>query len=376
MKNVHENLTQGFSEQQAFALLSATAQHLENGRSQEAETLLTSLIETQGAHSVAANVQSLIFARALLKNINEEKAEEANLYLKEFDMPQIELFDLLAKHVPLVNIPGQIVNEMICQFLRQSEEYVLLDIGIGSGRQEIMLLEQLASHSCRKLTLIGIEPAVDALREAEKAIRRKADELGIEVVFYPIGKKIEDFNREDWSFLENFRGKLVINEAFSLHHVVRHHSRGDFKDQVIERLYALDPVFFVLTEPHSDHETPSLSRRLAEAWSHFGATFRFIDQLSELDEHQKAALKTRFFAREIEDILQMDDSLRVERHEKAEQWISRLQKTKFRTLDLKDFMKNVGLPARSALKLSARQDYLSLDFEDQTIVSIIGAQAA
>jgi hypothetical protein len=311
-----------------------------------------------------------------LKNINEEKAEEANLYLKEFDMPQIELFDLLAKHVPLVNIPGQIVNEMICQFLRQSEEYVLLDIGIGSGRQEIKLLERLAAHSCRKLTLIGIEPAVDALRDAEKAIRRKADELGIEVVFYPIGKKIEDFNPEDWSFLENFRGKLVINEAFSLHHVVYHHSRGDFKDQVIEQLYALDPVFFVLTEPHSDHETPSLSRRLAEAWSHFGATFRFIDQLSELDEHQKATLKTRFFAREIEDILQMDDSQRVERHEKAEQWISRLQKTKFRTLDLKDFMRNVGLPAGSALKLSARQDYLSLDFENQTIVSIIGAQAA
>jgi hypothetical protein len=357
----------------AFDRLLCAARHIEAGQRRKAEALLSPLLET---HTGARHLQTLIFVKALLRNISEEKAEAANLYLQKFDLPQIELFDLLARDVPLVNLSGQIVNGMICDFLARSGDYVLLDVGMGSGRQEIKLLDEMAARGLRKLTLVGIEPAVEVLREAEQAIRHKAETLGIAVEIHPIGKKIEDFDAEDWAFLGRFKGKLIINEAFSLHHVVQCELDDDLKDRVMERLCGLEPAFFVLTEPHSDHETSSLSQRLVEAWSHFGLTFAFLDQLPNLSEHQKAALKSRFFAREIEDILQNNNSLRVERHEKAEQWLSRLEKAKFRPMDLSDFVRNLNLPAASPLNVSVRQNYVGLDFSGSTIVSIIGVQAA
>lgn len=341
---------------------------LENHRGPEAAAILGELADASSSGD-GRDLQTLIFACALLRNLGTSyRAEQANLYLQQFELPQIELFNLLSRHVPLVAQSGRLVNGLIADHLAEHPESVLMDVGIGTGRQELALLDDLAERGIGRLTLIGIEPAAEALDIAHRSLLDRGAVLGVRVEFIPIPRCIEDFVEADWRALEIYRGRLIVNEAFSLHHVTGGSGGENRKNAVLRRLRSLEPRLFILTEPHADHQQPGLVGRLREAWRHFGLTFRFLDGLDSLSDYQKSTLKTRFFAREIEDILTLDDDRRVERHERAEQWISRLRQSDFHLLDLKDRVGAAGL------RYSGTEEYLALGLDEQPIVAIIGAQ--
>lgn len=360
-----------------LAALIQAADFIEQGAKPAAEALLNSLVARHSRESQPTDLQTVIFARALLENLGPEKAQAANLYLERFALPQISLFDVLAQQVPLVTFPGRIVNSLIADALAEHPDAVLVDVGMGSGRQEMALLSEMAERGMLRLTMIGIEPAADCLQQAEAALRAEAARLGVNLEFVAIAKRIEDFEPADWARLEVHRGRLVLNEAFTLHHVLPDEADGelkDLKDDVIRRLYDLQPLLFLLTEPHSDHEQSGLAGRLAAAWEHFGATFRHLDALPGLGDEQRSALKTCFFAREIMDILQLPNGLRVERHETAEQWLARLRRSGFQPLNLHGRIEPTTLPAHTPLEIEGRIDYVSIGSGGQTIVSIIGAE--
>jgi len=352
-----------------FASLAQAVSHLEAGAPQQARQILVDMVSCTRHGD---DLSGMIFASALLKRIDADSHAHTNLYLQDYALPQIELFNLMVNKFPFVKEAGRIANSLLARHLHGHDEAVVMDIGIGSGQQIAALLRHMEETQLlpRKLTVVGVEPALASLHAAELTVRGVGAAVGVDLEFIPIAKCLEDLNEAEWAELQALQGPLVINEAFSLHHVATSLLRGDCKDRVLRRLHALKPKAFVLCEPHSDHHTSVLSARLENCWRHFGLAFRAIDQM-EISQLEKNALKTHFFSREIEDILGKDEYRRVERHETAAMWMDRLRRVGFSVLV--PSQEDAQQPSAGITSVSVRDGYLGLDFGHQTLVAVIQA---
>jgi hypothetical protein len=296
-------------------------------------------------------------------------------YLRGHAVRQIDLFNLLATRVPLVGMATSIANEMLLGAMPAGEDAVLLDVGIGTGRQMIELLRALGDSAAQPaaLTIIGVEPERASLISAEKGILQESERLNLKVKFQSIHCGVEKLTASDLDFIRSLGRNIVINSAFSLHHVPFVEGVGspdlpDLKDKALSDLRSLNPRALVLSEPDSDHETSDDVARARNCWRHFGLTFDLIDAC-ELTEEEKNAIKGAFFAREIQDILGEVNALRTERHETTAMWLARLKRAGFqigcRPLEYRG-------PIQAPVSVSEREGFLGLDFNGSTIVSIIG----
>ncbi|MCX9009722.1 MAG: hypothetical protein OIN66_01250 [Candidatus Methanoperedens sp.] len=350
-------------------LLTGAVKNIGCGEHNRAREMLQDLVKHLELDSNPGDLKYFIFASALSRRLGTCLADGSNIYLREYEVPQIDLFNMLANRVPLVYMSGYIANELLCKFISGREEIVLVDIGIGTGRQEMDLLKLLAERRAApgKLVLVGIEPQVSSLQRAEDTLLDLASQLGINLEFHPFAKLIEDFNEEDWNRLKKLPGHLVVNESFALHHVLKTEMKPDPRDEILRRLKQLNPLGFVLSEPHSDHSTDDIWSRFNNCWKHFGLAFSVIDQL-DMPDKIKGAIKLNFFGREIEDILGNNDERRCERHETAQMWADRLKKAGFSIW--RDFGFASGLSA-PVVTVSSKGDYIGLDYKGKTIVSIL-----
>ncbi len=351
-------------------MLSEAVKHIRDGKDKVAREMLIDLINYLKWDVNSENIQYFIFTSALLKRLGPDFINgQNNIYLGNYEKPQINLFNLLANHVPLVHISSFIANEIICRLICDREEVTLIDIGIGTGRQEIELFNLLAQKGFvpKKLNLVGIEPSTDSLHQVEEVLSNLARKLKINLHFYPITKSIEDLDNTDWEMLDKLPGDLIINEAFAVHHISVKDSKFDFRDEVFSKLKRLNPLAFILIEPNSDHNIEDIWVRFNNCWKHFGLTFNVIDQLS-ISEQDKGAIKLHFFGREIENILGKSDEQRCERHETGQMWAGRLKKAGFKLNYNFDFL-SVCPP--DIIKVFLKDEYIGLDYKDETIVSIL-----
>ncbi|HEX2077594.1 MAG TPA: GRAS family protein [Longimicrobium sp.] len=353
-----------------YATLVSVVDETLAGRTDNARRLLADLVERQlDPDAGGEDLQYYIFASALSKRLASDTTAQINLYLQQFEKTQISLFNLLAQHLPTVSLAGPLANEVLAGYIGGQDEITLLDVGIGSGRQEVGLMYLLATRRQlpRKLNVIAIEPDAGSLLEAGESLVEAALTLGMELEFHPVHKVVEELDDADWRFFASFRTPLVALGAFAVHHV-RSAAQENARDVLFRRLRALQPDAVVLCEPSSNHDSASLAERFAASWHHFGLTFQIIDGL-EIGEREKGAMKM-FFAREIEDILANTEESRCERHEPVETWVHRLRRAGF--VPCADFGLVSG-PSSGPVRVAVRDGYLGLDYGDETLVAIICA---
>jgi hypothetical protein len=352
-----------------YATLASVVDETLAGRTDTARELLSELVDTQLRDAGSEDLQYYIFASALSKRLASDKSADINLYLRQFETTQISLFNLLAQHLPTVQMAGPLANEVLADYVGGQDEVTLLDVGIGSGRQEVSLLYLLATQRRlpRKLNVIAIEPDAGSLLEAGESLAEAAMTLGLELEFHPVHKVVEELEDSDWRFFASFGAPMVVLGAFAVHHV-RSRVGTAARDALFHRLRALEPDAVVLCEPSSNHNSPSLRDRFEASWHHFGLTFRIIDGL-EIPDAEKSSMKM-FFAREIEDILANAEETRCERHEPVDVWVQRLRDAGF--APCVDFGM-VGTPASGPVRVAVREGYLGLDYGDETLVAIVCA---
>lgn len=353
-----------------YATLLAVVHETLAGRTETARALLATLVDAHldaGAHG--EDLQYYLFASALSKRLESDKAAEINLYLRQFETTQIALFNLLAEHLPTVALAGPLANEVLAEYVGGQDEVTLLDVGIGSGRQEVALLHLLATQGRlpRKINLVAIEPDAGSLLEAGAGLAEAAGTLGLELDFHPVHKVVEELDEDDWRMFGSFGSPLVVLGAFAVHHV-RSAPGQRARDDLFRRLRTLEPDAVVLCEPSSNHDSASLLERFQAAWNHFGLTFHLIDGL-DVPEREKAAMKM-FFAREIEDILANAEETRCERHEPVDAWVRRFREAGFTPCAEWSV---VGTPTGGPVRVAARDGYLGLDYGDETLVAILCA---
>jgi hypothetical protein len=356
-------------ETRKYASLVAVVQEHLAGRDSVARDLLAGLVDGQLQPGRPEDLCYFIFASALSRRLQSDKSAEINLYLRQYEKTQITLFNLLAEHLPTVSMAGPLANEVLARFVGGHDEVTLLDVGIGSGRQEVALVHLLAERGTlpRKLNVVAIEPDAGSLLEASFNLGEAAEALSFELAFHPVHKLVEDLDEADWAEFASFGAPLVVLGAFAVHHV-RSAPERRTRDDLFHRLRELHPDAVVLCEPSSNHDSPDLMERFQAAWHHFGLTFGLIDAL-EVDEPQKAAMKM-FFAREIDDIVGSAEEARYERHEPVDNWVRRMRDAGFAPYpELEAFQGRES----GSVRVRARDGYLGLDHGDETLVAIVCA---
>lgn len=354
-----------------YQLLLRATEQIMNGQLTLAQTTLADLIATVEGHPQALQYQ--LFARGLAQHLTESGPQQANLYLADLPVNQIDLFNLLAKHVPFVSLSAKIANECLAQFCHNQDEVWLIDIGMGTGRQLVTLLEQL--HREQQLPthihIVGIEPAAESLVIADSTLRAAAQKMGCAIEFLPICRTAEALSAAEWQAIRARVQHPVINASFALHHIrdTKDGTLGqiDQRNHVLKQLLTLTPRVLVLSEPNVDHLEPNLRQRLQNCWHHFGTVFHVIDQLP-IRSHEKEALKVNFFGREIDDILRPEETLRTERHEPVERWLQRLSDSGYQTV-LPVRMNQIVPP----IQVRGHDGYVGLDYGEETVISVICA---
>jgi hypothetical protein len=263
---------------------------------------------------------STIFLNALYKRLFSNSYNE-NIYDKQYEVPQIQLFDILIHKFPFVKYSQAIVNEAIVKIIAAHNELTIIDIGVGLGTQMLHIIEQAKSiPSLEKLNIIGIEPFGDALNKAQSVMNQIAADLPFSLNFYAVEDYVENI---DFEKLPALYCPVIVNASLALHHVK---SRAE-RNSCIERIRKINPRAFFLIEPNVDHFENDLCLRFKNSFSHFYHLFLVIDQL-DITQNEKNALKL-FFGREIEDIIGKKEMDRFEKHEPATKWISALESEGF-----------------------------------------------
>ncbi|MCB9529739.1 MAG: GRAS family protein [bacterium] len=273
-----------------------------------------------------------IVAESLIKRLDRELVESRNIYVEQFDIPQIQLFYMMARAYPQIDASHAIANHGLAWAAADCEAVTLLDIGIGKGRQASALVEQLADwpgRRTRRLHVVAVDPDPQNLEDSAVALHRVARGLPIEVTYAPVGGLVEKLPRHFYATLgAETGGALVINAAYTLHHTTHRPYAPLGRTALLRRLADTRPRLISLVEPSADHDTENLGRRFHNCWWHFGTVFDLIDE-APLSAAERFVIKEKFFGREIRDLFGVSDRHRCERHEPCATWLLRLHRAGF-----------------------------------------------
>ena|GEM_PF-1673107 len=259
-----------------------------------------------------------LFLNAIKDHYQPDGTNHGHLYLEKYEIPQIQLFDILINKFPFVATAHAISNSFIAGWVQGKSSVAILDVGIGRGIQMTSLLHELAGiEGLQKVTVIGIEPFADAIPFATQMITAASQGLPFSVDLHIIEGFAEttDVNQLR-DALPADCDAFLINASLALHHIPTITQR----EQFFQTIKQLSPLGIVLTEPHTGHMTGNWKLRIKNAWTHYGAVFNTIDQIP-VSEAEKRGLKM-FFGREIKDVVGTLDEQRFERHETVDRWVA------------------------------------------------------
>lgn len=255
--------------------------------------------------------------------------EIRNIYLKEYEIPQIVLFDILANRFPLVLNAQRAVLQILMDRSTDAEHITILDLGIGRGLQAIRILKALAERkNLKSVQLIGVEIMKDALDFTINQINELIPTLPFTLAFHPIHSSFEQL---DWKQVQSAIQAPVdffmINASLALHHIQHENNRR----KIFEEACMLKPDLFTLIEPNADNYTNDFQQRLLNSYEHFSALYAFIRQL-DLTDAEKKGLK-QFFSHEFYDNIALPDSHRFEKHQRGEKWLEYAAEGGFQPID-------------------------------------------
>ncbi|MEY3432653.1 MAG: hypothetical protein RL131_589, partial [Bacteroidota bacterium] len=151
----------------------------------------------------------------------DSTAPVQNTYLKDFEIPQIKLFDILANHFPLVVESQNLAHACLLKEAKDRSHLCIIDLGIGRSVQILRLLKLLHEvPSIAKVTLIGVDIMQEALRHSAQVLESEKTKLNFAFDFHLIQSAVEkiDFN-EILNRLPQDRDFTYINSSLTLHHV-------------------------------------------------------------------------------------------------------------------------------------------------------------
>jgi hypothetical protein len=262
-----------------------------------------------------------------------------NTYLKDYEIPQIVLFDILANRFPLVTEAQALVHRTVSQVAKGCRHLVIVDLGIGRGVQLMRMLQHLHAHlSLSSITVIGVELIGEALAHTTQLMEEAKKQTPGELRFIPLHCALESLAGDEVTqYISPSCDFLFVNASLSLHHIQKQEERK----ALFHKVSSWKPDLFTIIEPNCSTFTDQFETRLYNAAEHFNALYNFTDTL-ELKPEEKRTLKM-FFSNDFFDPLALPEAHRFEKLERAEQWIDYGDQVGFRPFALDEWAKPIQI---------------------------------
>lgn len=262
-----------------------------------------------------------------------------NTYLKDLEIPQIVLFDILANRFPLVINAQKIISNAILSLADAKQYITIVDLGIGRGLQITRILKELNQiKTIKTVTVIGLEIFKTALDFTSAQILDLKKELNYQLEFHPINTLVENIDIESIKNLIPLNNNcLLINASLILHHI----QSEDDRLKLFQKLKFLNPSLVTLVEPNTNCFTDDFDERLLNVYEHFCALYKFINTLQLLPEEQKG-LK-QFFSTELFDAVALPNEHRFEKYNRAEAWLKTASEAGFSPYNLSESTKEIKI---------------------------------
>lgn len=292
-----------------------------------------------------------------------------NTYLRDYAIPQIVLFDILANRFPLVLKAQEIVCRKMVALATGMQEICILDLGIGRAIQIKRILEALQTiPSLKKVTLIGVEIQEDSLQFTTALLASLAPSFPFEFVFHPICAPVESVTVETIQpYLPSADTPLFVNASLTLHHVQTMETRKEIFNRVAQWKTSL----FTLIEPNTYIFTPHFEERLLNTFEHFGTLYAFINTL-DLNADEKAGLK-QFFSNELFDAVALPDSHRFEKYDLSKHWCQLAENCNLKSVSLEDQLTGITIPSINIHNDAA--GFVNFSFNESDILGVIALEA-
>ncbi len=301
----------------------------------------------------------------------EGKSPEAvrNTYLKDLEIPQIILFDILANRFPVVLNAQKIVSNAISSVAKGKKNITLIDLGIGRGVQAKRIIETFnRSQNIQTLTLIGVEIFKDALDFTIDQISKIQSSLNYQLNFIPIHSSVEEMNMEEiHKHIPANNECVLVNASLTLHHIQSTSTRLN----TMKKIASLHPSLVTLIEPNTDCHTNNFDQRLKNVYEHFCALYHFINTL-DLQPEEKKGLK-QFFSTEMFDAVALPDEHRFERYAPSEEWLNSGIGQGLFPLDISTYVKNIHIEHINIENPSS--GIINFKYQDSSILGIITLKA-
>ncbi len=292
-----------------------------------------------------------------------------NTYLKEFEIPQIVLFDLLTNKFPLVTTCQQIAEKAFLKAASGKREICILDIGIGRGFQMMRLLDTLQNiDSIEKVNLIGVEISTDAFNFTLSQLNERKNNYKFELNFHLINSPVElityDIIKAQIPAHCDF---LMVNASLTLHHIQHKESRLN----LFSIIKQLNPQLMILIEPDADTMNEDYGQRLLNAAKHFSALYNYVNTLDGMNEAEANHLKS-FFANDFFDPIVLPDSHRFERLQTSPQWIDLMSSVGLKPMHLDPNEYSVYIPNIDCAIM--KEGYFNLSYSGTPLISVIAIE--
>lgn len=250
---------------------------------------------------------------------HDGKGTAQNTYLRDFEIPQIKLFDILANHFPLVLESQQMAHDCLLRQMKDCRHLCIVDLGIGRSVQMLRLLKSLNEvPSLEQVTLIGVDIMEQAIQHSDHLLTHEKSNLRFRLDYHLINEVVEKTDFEAIRLLIPAENDFVyINASLTLHHV----QKSEERDAIFSNCKSLGPDLFTLIEPNTSTFTDDFDLRVDRAIEHFYALYDYTNTLP-LTVEEKRSLKT-FFGNDFFDPIAHADEARFEKLERGEEWISR-----------------------------------------------------
>jgi hypothetical protein len=258
------------------------------------------------------------FTQCLYWRYEGRPSEEAmNTYLKEFEIPQAFLYDILANRFPLLLGAQALLLSRIKETAAKHRHICLLDLGCGRGEQLVRILNALNEVTdLKSVTVIGTELQTVSLDFCASYVASVSHRFRYTLQFKPLAGALEDLTKEQVdALLPAEYGALLINASLVLHHVQQLEQRR----RLFALLHSLKPALLTLVEPDTNCFTDDEEQRLLNAYEHFGSLYSYISTLP-VNAAERKGLK-QFFRNELYDTVVLPDSHRFEKYLPGDQWM-------------------------------------------------------
>ncbi|RYR29694.1 hypothetical protein Ahy_B01g054160 isoform C [Arachis hypogaea] len=249
-----------------------------------------------------------------------------------------EAFRLVYEICPHIRFGHFVANSAIVEaFEGESLVHVVdlgMSLGLSHGHQWRGLIQSLANRSgacVRRLRITAVGLCISRLRLIGDELSVYANSMGINFEFSVVQKNLENLKPED--VIKEDNEVLVVNSILQLHCVVKE-SRGAL-NSVLQMIHGLSPKVLVMIEQDSSHNGPFFLGRFMESLHYYSAIFDSLDAMLPKYDTKRAKMEQFYFAEEIKNIVSCEGPLRMERHERVDQWRRRMSRAGFQGSPIK-----------------------------------------